>query len=196
MITRLIDKIPNDVFKIAQNEISNIDWDLINDGRTTRTIAFADSKSLQIRISKQPAVLLENVHDWGKIVETVNHPVHYHKFPGINKLSEWVLQRVNGVKLGRVFIARLVPGGTIPPHIDLGEYFDIHARFHVPFQTTADVNFSTSPDDALEHMTQQQLYKLNNTVTHYAKNNGQHYRIHLILDIQLDRLNTNETFIS
>ncbi len=125
----------------AVSEIDKINWDSIDDGRSKRTIAFASSKTIQIRIHKQPKQLYSNVHDWGNIVETENHPIHFKIFPNVINLANWVLDKVSGKTLGRVFVAKLNPQGIIHPHIDSGKYFEVHSRFHIPVCTTSNAVF-------------------------------------------------------
>ena len=98
-LTKFISEVPSDLFKNASNEIDSIDWESLDDGRTKRTIAFATSKSIQIRIHKQPKVMLDNVHDWGKIVDTEDHPLHVRMYPNSLKLAHWILLFVKVISL-------------------------------------------------------------------------------------------------
>tara|TARA_B110000503_G_C7103663_1_gene394967 strand:+ start:384 stop:974 length:591 start_codon:yes stop_codon:yes gene_type:complete len=194
-LTKFICPVPNKLTGLVTSEIDTIDWDKLDDGRTKRTVAFASSKSVQIRIHKQPTVMLDNVHDWGEIVETVDHPIHSRMYRNILEVSQWVLGAVNGNKLGRVFVANLAGRGIIHPHIDIGEYFEVHSRFHIPIVTNKNAIFLNSLDTEVgEHMSVGNLYKLNNSVLHGFKNLSDLNRIHLIIDIELSHRNSNNYF--
>ena len=194
MIIKYVDVAPDYLLADAINEINSIDWKAIDDGRTKRTPAFASSTSIQIRIHKQPEQMHSNVHEWGKIVETTDHPVHIKKFPKVILLADWIKNRVGGVKLGRVMLVNLSSGGVVIPHIDKGEYFDVHSRFHIPIKTNSKVNFGSSLNENLSHMQEHCLYQLNNTALHYVENLGDEDRIHLIVDVELPSRNTPENF--
>lgn len=194
-LTKFICPVPTQLIELANREIDTIDWDNLDDGRTKRTIAFASSKSVQIRIHKQPSVMLDNVHDWGRIVETVDHPIHSKMYCNILKVSQWALSAVNGNKLGRVFVVNLAGNGIIHPHVDLGEYFEVHSRFHIPIVTNSNAIFLESLDNEVgEHMSAGNLYKLNNSVLHGFRNMSNLNRIHLIIDIELPHNNINDYF--
>lgn len=178
----------------AIDEMNKINWQLINDERSNRTTAFSSSTSVQIRIHKQPKVMYKDVHEWGKIVETVDHPINVRRFPNTLLLAEWIKNRVGGVNLGRVMVVNLASGGSVVPHIDKGEYFDIHSRFHIPITTNDKVLFGSVLNTDLGHMKEHCLYQLKNTDMHYVENLGSEDRIHLIVDVELPNKNNPENF--
>lgn len=196
MLIKLISKVPEDLFKNAKREIDAIEWNSIIDERSSRSIAFSSSKSVQIRIHKQPTSPLNDIHKWGEIVETVNHPKNYKNFSSTIILSNWVKEKVNGIHIGRVFITNLSANSIIHPHIDFGRYFEVHSRFHIPIKTNSLVNFSSGPNEPLEHMPKKWLCRLNNSSTHYLENKSNENRIHLIVDVKLSQENTNQNFSS
>lgn len=194
MVIKHISIAPEHLLKPSIEEINKINWNLIKDERSKRTPVFSSSTSVQIRIHKQPAKMFKDVHEWGKIVETVDHPINVKRFPNTLLLAEWIKQQVNGIKLGRLMIVNLAPGGSVDPHIDKGEYFEVHSRFHIPIITNNQVNFGSTLNTDLGHMKEHNLYQLKNTDTHYVENRSSKERIHLIADIELPYKNTTENF--
>jgi aspartyl/asparaginyl beta-hydroxylase (cupin superfamily) len=92
-------------------------------------------------------------------------------------------------KLGRVYIAKMIPGGSIYPHKDPCKYFELHDRYHIVLQTNDGVSFSCGDDEATTETVRfdtGELWVFSNKVTHWAQNNGDTDRIHIIIDIQHD----------
>jgi hypothetical protein len=82
-------------------------------------------------------------------------------------------------------IVRLEAGGSVGLHVDPLDYFDVYARYHVPVKTTEQVVFSGG-DKVYEHMPYKMLSRLNNRKPHMLDNNGSDYRIHLIVDVEIE----------
>jgi hypothetical protein len=104
-------------------------------------------------------------------------------YPCVNELVNWIYTNVEGTKLGRIMLVKLLPGGAIGEHIDPGPYFQAHYRFHVPFITHADMVFFGPGKSNPMHMPEGYLSQLNNRGLHSAENNSHIERIHLIVDI-------------
>lgn len=97
-----------------------------------------------------------------------------------------ILQRVEGIRLGRVMIARLKPGGHIRPHSDAEQaitYVPYYNRFHLPLETMAGNWFRCAQE--VIHMQAGELWWFANTVEHEVVNESTEDRLHLILDIQV-----------
>lgn len=85
-----------------------------------------------------------------------------------------------GGRVLRAMIAKLIPGGTIKPHVDAHPSFSIGHRIHVPLKTNDDVQFVVEGQRII--MEEGKAYELNNLMTHGVHNGGKEDRIHLIFD--------------
>ena len=114
------------------------------------------------------------------------------RLPECAKLIHMVTNIVGG-QLGRSYVAKMVAGGKIYPHIDPGKYFTIHNRYHVVLVTNSDVSFSCGIGDDIEtvRFEQGQLWVFNNKIAHWASNLGTTDRIHIIMDYKNDTLQFN-----
>lgn len=115
------------------------------------------------------------------------------RLPECAKLIKLAASMLSGGEIGRSYIAKMVPGGKIYPHIDPGKYFTIHDRYHIVLKTNNDVSFSCGNAGGIEtvRFEQGQVWVFNNKVTHWAANNGDVDRIHIIMDYRSDTLQFN-----
>lgn len=123
-----------------------------------------------------------------KMLESADSPT-FSLFPECRKLIETAMTMTPaGSVLGRCYIAKMVPGGNIYPHIDPGKYFEIHDRYHIVLKTNPGVSFSCGNNDISDDVETVrfeagELWVFNNKVTHWASNKGETDRIHIIMDV-------------
>lgn len=110
------------------------------------------------------------------------------RLPECAKLLHHAASMLPAGVIGRSYIAKMIPGGKIYPHIDPGKYFTMHDRYHIVLKTNNGVSFSCGEGDNVEtvRFEQGQLWVFNNKVTHWATNNGGTDRIHIIMDYRND----------
>lgn len=126
-------------------------------------------------------------------IEVVNYPAMA-ELPMVRGLVMALMAKVQGEHLGRVFISRIAPGGSIPPHTDRiapaeaafpnrtppAIYYD---RYHIPLQSGPGCLFQCG-DEAVT-MLPGTAFWFNNLETHAVANNSADDRIHLVADIHL-----------
>ena len=125
-----------------------------------------------------------------KMLEAVDAEAMY-RLPACRKLiNSALLLALPGSKLGRCYIAKMVPGGNIYPHIDPGKYFDLHDRYHIVLKTNNGVSFSCGSKEDTEtvRFEQGELWVFDNKTMHWASNKGDSDRIHIIMDVRNDTL--------
>lgn len=121
-----------------------------------------------------------------KMLVAVDSP-YMRVFPECQKLIQQTLNMIPSGVLGRAYIAKMVAGGTIYPHIDPGKYFELHDRYHIVVKTNPGVSF-TCGDDVIEtvRFEENEVWVFNNKVIHQAVNQGSEDRIHIIMDVRHD----------
>ncbi|CAB3731161.1 aspartyl/asparaginyl beta-hydroxylase domain-containing protein [Paraburkholderia rhynchosiae] len=92
---------------------------------------------------------------------------------------------VQGERLGRVMINKIVPGGRIFPHADTPVHAEYYSRFHVVLQSQPGVIFRC--DDEQVYMATGEVWWFNNKLEHEVINNSADDRIHMIVDIRTSR---------
>lgn len=80
----------------------------------------------------------------------------------------------------RIMLARMLPGGTISPHIDASPSAKWPHKIHVPIITNDQVRFFINP--SYYHFPVAEAVELNNLDVHAVKNGGDTDRIHLIFE--------------
>ena len=80
----------------------------------------------------------------------------------------------------RVLITRLKPNTTIPRHTDGGKSLMTAKRTHLPLQLNEGTVFHVAGEDF--HHELGKIYELNNAKQHGVTNDGDKYRINLIID--------------
>ena len=83
--------------------------------------------------------------------------------------------------LGRAKLVSLPPGRRVYPHIDRGEYYRLHARFHLVLRSPRGSRLRAG-DEAVT-MREGELWWFDNKQVHEASNEGNVNRIHLIFDL-------------
>lgn len=189
---RIVNKIPEEIFDSALDEVMLIDWNNLPkapapDIRKTIPV-FSTSTALHLRVHEQdpygPPMSREELSE---VINCVD--LRYRSnYPNINKLVSWIEKEVQFTRLGRIMLVRLSPGGSVPTHIDTGSYFGAYYRLHVPFVTNSDVLFYGDTGSDGIHMQSGYLSQLDNRRNHSVVNgSSDHARIHLIVDIASDQ---------
>lgn len=96
-----------------------------------------------------------------------------------------VMKIVGGTRLGRVVLTKLPPGGKIEPHADEGAYADYYTRYHVVLHGLPGSMFMCG--DESTQMKTGELWWFDHAAQHSVKNNSVDDRIHLIVDIRIDK---------
>lgn len=93
------------------------------------------------------------------------------------------LQRqVEGVRLGRVVITRLKPGGRIYPHADGGSPATYYERYQIALHARPGVSFRAG-EEVIEQRTGD-VWWFDNTAEHEVINNSDDDRVVMIVDIR------------
>lgn len=129
-----------------------------------------------------PENTIESVRDSLDIVMHKN----FAKLPEIIPLVEKCIEVAGAKELGRVFVAKLKPGGFVIPHQDYGMYADHFERFHLVL--TSDKGNEFFVEDANHHresahMNPGEFFWFNHKETHWAVNKSETPRMHLIMDM-------------
>lgn len=124
-------------------------------------------------------------------IHVVNYPAMA-ELPLARQIVMALMGRVQGEHLGRAFISRIKPGGSIPPHTDRippaeeafpdrippASYYD---RYHVVLQSQPGTVFACGDEQV--YMPPGTVWWFNNQLEHSVVNNSADDRIHLIVDI-------------
>lgn len=188
-VIRVISKVPDNLFISAKNEVMEIDWhNLPIPDRRSESPVFRTSITNHLRIHNATKDTPHTIEAMSAIVDCRDTSARQ-LYPEVNKLIDWIYDQVNGTKLGRIMLVKLMPGGVIGEHVDPGQYFLEHYRFHVPFITDPNVIFYGHKEEISGHMPEGFLSQLANRRPHSAKNLSSVERIHLIVDIDSNNLN-------
>lgn len=101
-------------------------------------------------------------------------------FPFTMGLIKRLAQELEGTP-ARAKLAYLGPGSKVEQHIDRGDYYRQHDRYHLALQT-APGNYLTAGGEQVE-LKAGELWWFNNQVLHKASNASTEPRIHLIFDV-------------
>lgn len=101
-------------------------------------------------------------------------------FPHARNFIKATAARLGGLP-GRAKIVNLPPGKRVYPHIDRGEYYLVHARFHLVLRST-DGSMLRAGDET-QRLQTGELWWFDNNQIHEAWNDGADNRIHLIFDV-------------
>lgn len=102
--------------------------------------------------------------------------------PQVRPLVHDIMRRVEGVRLGRVMITRLPPGGTIPEHVDEGAPATYYTRYQLALQSLPGALFHIGDETA--NFRTGEWWLVNNRAPHSVVNNSADDRIALIVDIR------------
>ena len=102
------------------------------------------------------------------------------RFPATMRWVE-TFARQQGCELGRVLLAKLGPRGQVYRHIDHGEYYKVHDRYHLVLLSTRGSQMTC--DDEVRIMREGELWWFDNKQAHESHNPSDEDRIHLIFDL-------------
>jgi quercetin dioxygenase-like cupin family protein len=81
----------------------------------------------------------------------------------------------------RAILVNLPKGKSIPPHIDSGESLVVPRRIHIAIQTNQNCFFTVG--DLVKNLKEGEIWEIDNAgKMHSVSNEGDHDRIHLIVD--------------
>lgn len=86
-----------------------------------------------------------------------------------------------GAQTGRAKIVSLPAGRRVYPHIDRGQYYRLHDRYHLVLKSTLG-SWLKAGDEEIR-MREGELWWFDNGQVHEAMNDGDEDRIHLIFDL-------------
>jgi len=157
-----------------------------------------EGKSIHLRIHDKDTKLgdISAAHGAKELADKMLNAVdcqNMERLPETAKLIKLVASMLPPGVIGRSYVAKMVPGGKIYPHIDPGKYFELHDRYHIVIKTNIGVSFSCGNEGDIEtvRFDQGELWVFNNKVIHWAANNGDTDRIHIIMDYRSDTLQFN-----
>lgn len=108
----------------------------------------------------------------------------YPAWPALPQVAPLVLglmQQIGGIRLGRVVITRLPPGGRIAPHRDIGAlYAEYYQRYHVVINGEPGSLFQAGDEQVC--MVTGDIWWFDASQEHACYNNSAGDRIHLLVD--------------
>lgn len=112
----------------------------------------------------------------------------YGQLPEVRRIVMQLFQAVAGVRLGRVMLNRIQPGGVIYPHADTPAHADYWHRHHLVLQSAPGVTFRAGTETV--YMAPGEFWYFNNGKApdrpeHEVINNSGVERIHLIMDARV-----------
>lgn len=139
-----------------------------------------DTEAIMFRWA--PENTIESVRD---SLDVVSHP-NIVRIPEVQAIIHACIAAVGATECGRVFIAKLKPGGVVIPHCDYGMYSDHFERFHLVLTSDPGNEFFVQDGSGhreSKHMKPGELYWFNHKETHWAVNSSGAPRMHLIIDM-------------
>lgn len=112
--------------------------------------------------------------------QCVDYPAMTELLAPLHDLVAPVLNQLDLGRLGRVMLAKLLPGGVIDPHEDQGRYAKNYQRYHLVL--TSDEGNVFECDGEQVHMAPGELWWFNHRGLHTVRNDSDTPRIHLIID--------------
>ena len=180
---RILKEIPPELFTAAREEVLRINWSNLPliDNRSKRAI-FKSSSTINLRVHKLGKDSPDTYQTNANVIDCID-TVARTLYPQLERTIRWIYNEVAGFQLGRIMLVKLQSGGSVPSHVDAGDYFQFHYRFHLPLLTDQKVVFTGPENNQKIHMPEGYLCQLLNTNPHGEENNSSIDRIHLILDI-------------
>ena len=102
-------------------------------------------------------------------------------FPRTLAFCESVATALNG-SLGRVTLVTLLPQSKVYPHVDAGEYYRIRDRFHLVLRSSLGSPLAVESETVV--MRPGEFWVFNNKFRHWAENQSNEPRVHLIFDVR------------
>lgn len=106
---------------------------------------------------------------------------HFSKFENaISDLSIFLSEFYNKGKIVRCILTKLKKNSVIPQHVDSGESLMTCYRHHIAVITNELVYFRIGNEK--KHLSENQVWEINNSRIHSVENNSDIDRIHIIVD--------------
>ncbi len=106
----------------------------------------------------------------------------YYKLPELRPIVFWLMNHVQGERLGGVLITKIPPGGKIAPHIDRGWHAGYYEKYFIPIQNDDGAVFGF--EDGVIAPKLGEVYWFRNDNLHWVENNSSRDRIALIVCIR------------
>ena len=106
----------------------------------------------------------------------------WHLLPTLRPIIFDLMRYVEAVRLGRVIITSLPPGGQITPHVDQGAPAEYYERYQLAIQCNPGNLFHIG-DETVSFKTGE-IWHINNCETHSVQNNSDDDRIVCIIDLR------------
>ncbi len=152
-------------------------WDADTIRTTHPGTAHAQVSDILLRFNEQTG-------DVGQIVddkEAVPYPA-WDALPQARPIIFDLMRRVEGVRLGRVIITKLLPGCQITPHVDGGAPATWYDRYQVALQSLPGAVFKIGDEQV--NFRSGDVFWIDNTAEHSVINNSTDDRIVMIVDIR------------
>lgn len=108
----------------------------------------------------------------------------YYSLPSSRKIIFDLMRRVEGERIGGIFIYRLKPGNRIHPHVDTGWHVDYYDKFNVCLQSNPRAAFAYEDGEAFFQMPGD-VHRFINTKPHYVINDGPDDHIVMVVCIRV-----------
>ena len=113
--------------------------------------------------------------------ESIDYPA-FVLLPQARQLIFDLMRVVEGKRLGRVLITKMVPGTKIDPHVDGGEHAKYYERYHIILQNNPGSIFRCGKETICSAAGE--VWWFNNQIEHEVINNSNDDRISMIVDIK------------
>jgi Aspartyl/Asparaginyl beta-hydroxylase len=114
--------------------------------------------------------------------ESVDYPA-YALLPEARPIIMGLMGYVGGIRLGRVMVNKLKPGGKVFPHCDTPAHAEYYSRFHIVLESEPGNVFRCEDENI--YMRPGEIWWFNNKLEHSVENNSAGARINMIVDIKL-----------
>lgn len=121
--------------------------------------------------------------------ENVDYPA-YKLLHEARPLVMGLMAQVQGERLGRVMINKIMPGGQIFPHADSPEHCSYYTRFHIVLWGQPGAVLMCGDDDNGHEQMEMRtgdVFWFNNALMHSVINNSSEERISMVIDIRTSR---------
>jgi hypothetical protein len=123
-------------------------------------------------------------------LSALNYPAMYKLDDVVTPIVWPVLKKLEVTELGRMIIVKLKPHGVVGTHIDEGDYADHFSRFHICLQ--ADSGSTLTAYNESKHFSPGEAWWFNHKSVHFATNDSDLPRIHIIFDAVSPLYSMNE----
>jgi hypothetical protein len=105
--------------------------------------------------------------------------------PSVRAFVFALMARVQGERLGRVIITKLVPGAKIDAHVDSGSHAEYYERFHLCLKNNPGSYFRCGDESVC--MAPGDVWWFDNSIEHEVVNDSDQERWTIIVDIKIDK---------